>query len=76
MDLIYKDDEDLHFLQYCSEAQLKVVTALLTHDDKGKQRLASELQHFGEALNSVKAVSGSTCRVTIADSLSVANITV
>lgn len=43
MGLVYKDDEDLHFLQHCSEEQLKVITTLLTHDDKGKQRLASEL---------------------------------
>ncbi|WP_336221579.1 acidic protein MsyB [Citrobacter amalonaticus] len=43
MGLTYKDDEDLHFLQHCSEEQLKVIAALLTQDDKGKQRLASEL---------------------------------
>ncbi|MNB69162.1 hypothetical protein D3C76_1208870 [compost metagenome] len=43
MGLVYKEDEDLHFLQHCSEEQLKAITALLTHDDKGKQRLASEL---------------------------------
>lgn len=43
MGLVYKDDEDLHFLQHCSEDQLKMITALLTHDEKGKQRLASEL---------------------------------
>jgi hypothetical protein len=40
--LVYKDDEDLHFLQRCSEDQLKMITALLTHDEKGKQRLACE----------------------------------
>jgi len=34
--LVYKEDEDLHFLQNCSEEQLKVITILLTHDDKGK----------------------------------------
>lgn len=43
MGVTYKDDEDLHFLQYCSEEQLKVIAELLTHDNKGKQRLASEL---------------------------------
>lgn len=48
MGLVYKEDEDLHFLQHCSEEQLKVITTLLTHDDKGKQRLASELLKHDE----------------------------
>lgn len=39
MGLVYQDDEDLHFLQHCSEEQLKIIAGLLTHDDKGKQRL-------------------------------------
>lgn len=43
MGLTYKDDEDLHFLQHCSEEQLKVITAVLTHDSKGKPRVVSEL---------------------------------
>jgi hypothetical protein len=34
--LVYKEDEDLHFLQHCSEEQLKVITALLTHDDNAE----------------------------------------
>lgn len=43
MGMMYKDDEDLHFLQHCSEEQLKIFTSLLTHDDNGKPRLAGEL---------------------------------
>ncbi|WP_368749846.1 acidic protein MsyB [Klebsiella aerogenes] len=43
MGLTYREDKDLHFLQYCSEEQLKAITEMLTRDDKGKQRLASEL---------------------------------
>ncbi|CCJ71857.1 Putative oxidoreductase [Cronobacter condimenti 1330] len=43
MGLVYKDDEDLNFLQHCTEVQLQVIARLLTYDENGKQRLASEL---------------------------------
>ncbi|TNV21333.1 acidic protein MsyB [Buttiauxella sp. B2] len=43
MGLTYKDDQDLHFLQHCTEEQLINIAQLLTHDDNGKRRLASEL---------------------------------
>lgn len=43
MGLVYQEDEDLHFLQHCTEEQLQMIAGLLTHDEKGKQRLASEL---------------------------------
>lgn len=35
MGLVYQDDEDLYFLQHCSEEQLKMIAELLTHDDTG-----------------------------------------
>lgn len=43
MGLKYKEDIDLNFLQHCTEEQLKEIAVLLTHDDKGKRRLASGL---------------------------------
>ncbi len=45
MEIRYLNDEDLDFLQRCSEDQLAELTRLLTHNEKGKARLSSTLQH-------------------------------
>ncbi|WP_312412637.1 acidic protein MsyB [Pseudescherichia sp.] len=45
MDIRYLNDEDLDFLQHCSEEQLAELTRLLTHNEKGKARLSSTLRH-------------------------------
>lgn len=39
------NDDDLDFLQHCSEEQLANITRLLTHNEKGKARLSSVLNH-------------------------------
>lgn len=45
MEIRYLNDEDLDFLRHCSEEQLAELTRLLTHNEKGKARLSSTLQH-------------------------------
>lgn len=45
MKVSYLNDEDLAFLQHCSEEQLRHVAQLLTHNEKGKRRLSSALLH-------------------------------
>lgn len=45
MNVTYLNDEDLDFLQHCSEEQLAEFTHLLTHNEKGKTRLSSVLNH-------------------------------
>ncbi|WP_312456203.1 acidic protein MsyB [Pseudescherichia sp.] len=44
MEIRYLNDEDLDFLQRCSEDQLAELTRLLTHNEKGKARLSGTLQ--------------------------------
>ncbi|MFU0966179.1 acidic protein MsyB [Kluyvera ascorbata] len=43
MKAFYLDDNDLVFLQHCSEEQLANLAQLLTHNEKGKRRLSSAL---------------------------------
>lgn len=45
MNVTYLHDEDLDFLQHCSEEQLADFARLLTHNEKGKARLSSVLSH-------------------------------
>lgn len=45
MNVTYLNDDDLDFLQHCSEEQLANITRLLTHNEKGKARLSSVLNH-------------------------------
>ena len=45
MNVTYLNDDDLDFLQHCSEEQLANITRLLTHNEKGKARLSSVLSH-------------------------------
>lgn len=45
MNVTYLHDDDLDFLQHCSEEQLATITRLLTHNEKGKARLSSVLSH-------------------------------
>ncbi|MEB0866671.1 acidic protein MsyB [Citrobacter youngae] len=45
MNVTYLNDDDLDFLQHCSEEQLADITRLLTHNEKGKARLSSVLSH-------------------------------
>ncbi|MDM2935659.1 acidic protein MsyB [Citrobacter sp. Cu233] len=45
MNVTYLNDDDLAFLQHCSEEQLADITRLLTHNEKGKARLSSVLSH-------------------------------
>lgn len=45
MNVRYLSDEDLDFLQHCSEEQLADLTRLLTHNEKGKARLSGTLRH-------------------------------
>lgn len=45
MKVSYLNDEDLAFLQHCSEEQLANIARLLTHNEKGKRRLSSTLLH-------------------------------
>lgn len=45
MKVRYLSDEDLDFLQHCSEEQLADLTRLLTHNEKGKARLSGMLRH-------------------------------
>lgn len=45
MKVSYLNDEDLVFLQHCSEEQLARLAQLLTHNEKGKRRLSSALLH-------------------------------
>lgn len=45
MEIRYLNDEDLDFLQHCSEDQLAELTRLLTHNEKGKARLSGTLRH-------------------------------
>lgn len=45
MKVSYLNDEDLVFLQHCSEEQLANFALLLTHNEKGKRRLSSTLLH-------------------------------
>lgn len=45
MKVSYLNDEDLVFLQHCSEEQLTKLARLLTHNEKGKRRLSSALLH-------------------------------
>ena len=43
MGIKYRDDEDLAFLQYCNEEDLKILCRYLTHDKNGEERVAGEL---------------------------------
>ncbi|WP_052283125.1 acidic protein MsyB [Kluyvera genomosp. 1] len=43
MKVSYLNDDDLIFLQHCSEEQLANLAHLLTHNEKGKRRLSSAL---------------------------------
>ncbi|MDN8601171.1 acidic protein MsyB [Citrobacter enshiensis] len=45
MNVTYLNDEDLDFLQHCSEEQLANFARLLTHNEKGKARLSGVLSH-------------------------------
>lgn len=45
MKVSYLNDEDLLFLQRCSEEQLARLALLMTHNEKGKRRLSSALLH-------------------------------
>ncbi|HBH7007928.1 hypothetical protein AZ006_002949 [Citrobacter freundii] len=45
MNVTYLNDDDLDFLQHCSEEQLANIARLLTHNEKGKARLSSVLNH-------------------------------
>lgn len=45
MNVTYLNDDDLDFLQHCSEEQVANITRLLTHNEKGKARLSSVLNH-------------------------------
>ncbi len=45
MNVPYLNDDDLQFLQHCSEEQLESFARLLTHNEKGKRRLSSGLLH-------------------------------
>ena len=45
MNVTYLNDDELDFLQHCSEEQLANITRLLTHNEKGKARLSSVLSH-------------------------------
>lgn len=45
MKVSYLNDDDLLFLQHCSEEQLANLAQLLTHNEKGKRRLSSTLLH-------------------------------
>ena len=45
MNVTYLNDDDLDFLQHCSEEQLANITRLLTHNEKGKARLSSVPNH-------------------------------
>lgn len=45
MNVTYLNDDDLDFLQHCSEELLANITRLLTHNEKGKARLSSVLSH-------------------------------
>lgn len=45
MKVSYLNDEDLLFLQHCSEEQLARLALLMTHNEKGKRRLSSALLH-------------------------------
>lgn len=45
MKVSYLNDEDLLFLQHCSEEQLTRLALLMTHNEKGKRRLSSALLH-------------------------------
>jgi Uncharacterized protein conserved in bacteria len=45
MNVPYLNDDDLQFLQQCSEEQLANLARLLTHNEKGKRRLSSSLLH-------------------------------
>lgn len=45
MNVTYLNDDDLDFLQHCSEEQLANITRLLTHNEKRKARLSSVLSH-------------------------------
>lgn len=45
MKVSYLNDEDLVFLQHCSEEQLARLALLMTHNEKGKRRLSSALLH-------------------------------
>lgn len=45
MKVSYLNDEDLVFLQHCSEEQLARLAVLMTHNEKGKRRLSSALLH-------------------------------
>lgn len=45
MNVTYLNDDDLAFLQHCSEEQLADITRLLTHNEKGKARLSSVMSH-------------------------------
>ncbi|EDV0067900.1 DUF3944 domain-containing protein [Salmonella enterica subsp. enterica] len=68
MNVTYLHDEDLDFLQHCSEEQLADFARLLTHNEKGKARLSSVLSHN----ELFKAMSGSAYRVTIPAVLQIA----
>ncbi len=43
MGIKYRKDDDLAFLQYCSEGDLQVLARYLTHDKDGEPRITSEL---------------------------------
>ncbi|MED5595385.1 DUF3944 domain-containing protein [Janthinobacterium sp. P210006] len=43
MGIKYRIDEDLAFLEYCKEEDLRILAGYLTHDKDGSARIASEL---------------------------------
>ncbi|MEY4195221.1 MAG: hypothetical protein RLZZ226_1589 [Pseudomonadota bacterium] len=48
MDITYQKDDDLDFLQYCTESDLKVLADILIYDEDKKERRTGELMKHEE----------------------------
>lgn len=44
MGITYRPDDDLAFLQYCSEEDIRQLATYLVHDEDGSERIASEIK--------------------------------
>lgn len=44
MGIAYRPDDDLAFLQYCSEEDIRQLAQFIIHDKDGKERIASQIK--------------------------------